>query len=473
MAEQYDIAVLGAGPAGANAALEASKLGCRVVMIDEQQQAGGQVWRAKDAAISSAPDTPETSAGNQLRRAVSDSDLTHLGNARVWQIEQVSEGWALHLLVAGRSEMITAKALILATGAREFVQPIPGWTTPGVIGLAGATALMKQALMPNGHCTVVAGSGPLVFFVASEIRRLGGKVAAVVTPNSRRDWIRSLPSMCRHPDLMWRGMIWIADLMLARVPIYWRHAVREVHGETAVTSVQICELGADWAPLRDVGTIVADSVCLGNGLIPATEASQLAGVEITHIPKLGGWVPRVTKDGSTEVSGVFVCGDGAGIRGAAAAAIHGKLAGLSAAEFIGKNVGSQKTQLNGSYSSAASFGLAMTALSVPRSGLEKLTTPQTIMCRCESLNRDQVLLEIQAGATSTNAVKSGLRAGMGPCGGQFCQTAIARLVASAEGLEEGHVPPPTARPPLRPVPASALAGDFAYSDLPIPKPAPL
>ncbi|MEH6725480.1 MAG: FAD-dependent oxidoreductase, partial [Hyphomicrobiales bacterium] len=122
MAEPFDIAVLGAGPAGANAALEASRLGCRVVMIDEQSQVGGQVWRAKSAAILSAPETPETSAGNQLRKAVSQSAIAHLGDARVWQIEQVSEGWNLQILVAGRSETITAKALVLATGAREFVQ---------------------------------------------------------------------------------------------------------------------------------------------------------------------------------------------------------------------------------------------------------------------------------------------------------------------------------------------------------------
>lgn len=473
MAELYDIAVLGAGPAGANAALEGSRLGCRVVMIDEQSQAGGQVWRAKSAAILSAPETPETSAGNQLRQAVSQSAIAHLGDARVWQIERVSDGWSLQVLVGGRSETITARALVLATGAREFVQPIPGWTLPGVIGLAGATALMKQALMPPGHRTVVSGSGPLVFFVASEIRRLGGTVAAVVTPNSRMDWIGALPSMCRRPDLMWRGMVWMADLMLARVPIFWRHAVSEVGGEDAVSSVQISKLGPDWTALRTAKTMAADSLCLGNGLIPALEAAQLAGLEITHAPELGGWVPQVAEDGRTNVDGVFMCGDGAGIRGASAAEIHGKLAGLSAAEFAGKQVGSQKQRLRRSYAAASRFGLAMTALSVPRPGLEKLTTPQTIMCRCESLSRGQLLHEIEAGAASTNAVKSGLRAGMGPCGGKFCQTAIARLVASTEGLEEGAVPPHTARPPLRPVPVSALAGDFAYSDLPIPKPAPL
>lgn len=473
MADQYDIAVIGAGPAGANAALEASNLGCRVVVLDEQEHPGGQVWRAKGAAILSAPVTPETRAGNDLRGAVAGSNVVHLADARVWQIEQVSDGWSVHYLRSGRSETTTAKALVLATGAREFVQPVPGWTTPGVIGLAGATAIMKQALMPPGNRTLVAGTGPLVFFVASEIRRLGGQVAAIVTPNSRCDWAQALPAMAKRPDLMWRGMVWIADLMLARVPIYWRHAISEIEGEPSVRSVKVSKLAKDWAPLNDVCKISADSVCLGNGLIPAIGAAQLAGVEIHHDAALGGWIPQVGENGSTDVGGVFICGDGAGIRGAAAAVIHGKLAGLSAAEFIGKTVGSQKMKLHASYAGAASFGLAMTGLSVPRAGLKKLTTPQTIICRCESLSQDQILHEIRSGASSANAVKSGLRAGMGPCGGKFCQTAIAQLVASVAGTDVGQVAPPTTRPPLRPVPASALAGDFDYSDLPIPKPAPL
>lgn len=473
MTDLYDIAIVGAGPAGTNAALMASKQGCRVIVIDEQSKAGGQVWRAKSVAIVKAPNTPETVAGNSLRDALYVSNAVHLGDARVWQIEHEAGGWAIHVLRAGRTQKILAKALVLASGAREFVQPVPGWTTPGVIGLAGATALIKQDLTLPGQNTIVSGTGPLVFFVASEIRRLGGTVSAIVTPNSRIEWLRALPSMAARPDLMWRGALWIADLMLARVPILWRHAVSEVTGHDQVTSVEVCKLGADGGPTSQVRTITADSVCLGNGLIPAIEAAQLAGVSLANRPELGGWVPRADSEGKTEVSGLFVCGDGAGIRGAAAAEIHGRLAGLSASAFVGKGTFADQAGLQRQYDRAARFGLAMTALSIPKQGAEDLATSETIMCRCESLSRDDIMNEIAAGAQSTNAVKSGLRAGMGPCGGKFCQTAIARLVAKTDGRSEADVAPPTPRPPLRPVRTAALAGDFDYADLPIPKPAPL
>ncbi|MFB9148948.1 FAD-dependent oxidoreductase [Roseovarius ramblicola] len=473
MSRHIDLAVIGAGPAGARAALEAAHRGLSVTLLDEQPKPGGQVWRAKSAAILDAPPTPETEAGNRLRQSVQDSRVTHLGEARVWQIERAEDGWKLHVLRDGRSSPLRARALVIATGAREFVQPVPGWSTPGVLGLAGATALFKQDLALPGQRTIVSGTGPLVFFVAAEIRRLGGAVAAVITPNSRGDWLRVLPGMLQRPDLLARGVSWVADLMLAGVPIHWRHAVSAVDGGSAVEAVSFRKLGADWTPTGEARRMSADSLCLGNGLIPTVEAAQLAGVELEHCPELGGWVPRHGEDGTTGVPGLFLCGDGAGIRGAAAAEIHGRLAGLSAAQHLGADTRAERARLHPGYVRAARFGMAMTALSTPRAGLAQLTTEDTIVCRCESLTRAAIAAEIAGGANSTNAVKSGLRAGMGACGGKFCQTAVARMIAKAEGRAESDVPPPTARPPLRPVPVAALAGDFDYFDLPIPRPAPL
>lgn len=473
MPEHFDIAVIGAGPAGANAALAAARHGFSVALLDEQPKPGGQVWRAKDGSILSAPRTPESLSGDALRAKVLDSAVTHLGDTRVWQIERQDHGHDLHLLHGGAVQKVMTRSLILATGAREYVQPVPGWTTPGVIGLAGATALFKQSLTLPGKRTVVAGAGPLTFFVAAEIRRLGGEVVAVVTPNTRRDWLRTLPAMLSRSDLLWRGGLWVGDLMLNRVPIHWGHAVSAVEGGERVASVQIRKLGRDWTPKGESCVVKADSVCLGNGLIPAIEAPQIAGLGLDHRPELGGWVPKMDEDGATDVEGVFLCGDGAGIRGAAAAEIHGELAGLNAAAFLGVDTAQERAMIRPGYYRAARFGTAMTGLSVARPGLAALTTPETIVCRCESLSQREIAAEIASGAGSTNAVKSGLRAGMGLCGGKFCQTAVARMIASAESRPETEIAPPTPRPPLRPVPVAAMAGDFDYDDLPIPKPAPL
>ena len=367
-----------------------------------------------------------------------------------------------------------AKALILAAGARELVQPVPGWTTPGVLGLAGATALLKQHLLVPGEATVVSGTGPLVFLVASEIRRLGGRVTAVATPNRRADWLRAWRGLSARPDLLARGAGWMAGLAAARVPILWGHAVTAVQGRDEVEGVEITPVDGTWAPAGSPRTLAADSLCLGHGLIPAIEAAQLAGLALAHVPALGGWIPRAESDGATSVEGLHVCGDGAGIRGVAAAEIQGRLAGSGVVAALSGGVPpDERARLFAAHARAARFGAVMTALSIPRPGMARWTTPETIVCRCESLRRADIDGEIASGAGSANAVKSGLRAGMGPCGGRYCERAVARLIAAVGGLGEADVPPPTVRPPLRPVPLSAMAGAFAYDELPIPKPAPL
>ena len=132
MADLIDILVVGAGPAGANAALAAARHGKHVVLLDEQEKPGGQIWRAKDSSILSAPQTPESSAGDALREQLTKAQIDHRGSTRIWQIERQSEGWDVHVLRDGEVERLTTKALVLATGAHEFVQPIPGWTKPGV-----------------------------------------------------------------------------------------------------------------------------------------------------------------------------------------------------------------------------------------------------------------------------------------------------------------------------------------------------
>lgn len=443
-----DVAVIGAGPAGANAALKAAEYGLQVVLLDEQEAAGGQVWRAKSKAVLSAPMTPEGRAGDALRASVAASDVEFRGDCRVWAVERHADVWRLRCLRGAGVETIETRALVLACGAREIVQPVPGWTLPGVIGLAGATALMKRELVPPGKRVVVSGTGPLVFFVAHEVRRLGGEVSAVVTPNARRDWLAALPSMLGRVDLAGRGALWIVDLMLAGVPVYWRHTVSSVLGDSAVSGVQVQPVDADWALSGAAREIAADAVCMGHGLEPNGEAAELAGAG----------------------ERLFECGDGAGILGAAAAEIDGAIAGLNAAQALGVDgLEAERAALTRRHGRAVRFGAAMTTLSIPRDGQMSWTNTETLLCRCEGITRAAFEAEVLAGAETLGTTKSGTRCGMGPCGGRYCQVVAGRLLKAM-----GHdAPPATARPPLRPVPIGAMAEGFEYDDLPIPKPAPL
>ena len=162
-----DVAIVGAGPAGASAAIEAARLGLDVAIIDENCDAGGQVWRAASPAILAAPRSPERERGDRLRAALAASRVDARFATRVWHLEREGDGFRLALAGTRDATTLEARTLILATGAQERVFPVPGWTTPGVIGLAAATALMKEQGVLPGRRVVVAGAGPLLVYVAS------------------------------------------------------------------------------------------------------------------------------------------------------------------------------------------------------------------------------------------------------------------------------------------------------------------
>ena len=125
MSDTYDIAVIGAGPAGSNAALAAARHGKSVALLDEQTQPGGQVWRAKDDSILAAPVTPDAEAGDALRLKVAKAAVTHLGDTRVWQIEQHGTS-----LAAWPRDAAGNRARI-----SEFGPPSPLDTRPGHVTL--------------------------------------------------------------------------------------------------------------------------------------------------------------------------------------------------------------------------------------------------------------------------------------------------------------------------------------------------
>jgi len=472
MTGTYDVIVLGAGPAGASAAIEADRLGLRVLVVDEQEDAGGQFWRMPGPKAARAHAEPD---GNDLRARLRASGVTSSFGRRAWFIEP---GFRISTIGPDGIEEGTASALILATGAQERHIPVPGWTLPGVFGLAAATVLLKaQGVLPGRRVTV-AGVGPLLFLVATAVLKAGGEVAAIVDVNSRRDWLGHSRGLLSRPDLALRGASWLAQVRARRVPVLTRHAVRRILGTNTVEAVEAGPVDAAWTPIRGgARRIECDALCIGFGLIPLTDASRLLGASHRFDPTLGGWVVDVDRDQKTSVQRLYACGDGAGILGAAAAPLRGRIAVLAAARDLGRLPTSsfevQARPLRAALSRSAHFGAAMTALSAPRPGLTNLISPETTVCRCESVRRAELDAAIAEGAVTINDLKSATRCGMGPCGGKICEEAAAMLIAERTGSAREHIGTATARPPLRPIALDPLLGEFNYDALPIPDLAPL
>lgn len=473
MSAPLDLIVLGAGPAGAAAAIKARALGLSVAVIDEAPEAGGQVYRAPSAGLAKAPADAERAKGDALREKLAASGASLHMDQRVWSL---TAGFSVIAIGPDGPLTLGAPNLIAAAGAVERHIPVSGWTLPGVIGLASATILLKSHGVLPGRRIVVAGSGPLLLLVASKILAAGGEVAAVVDAAPRASWFGRLGAMTARPDLMAKGAAWLLQLLKARIPIHSSAAIRAIHGTDGVASVEIGPVGADWRPTHGPARVIeADAVCLGFGLLPSTEITRLLGARHRYEPELGGWVPEVNAALETSVPGLFVAGDGGGVRGADAAPLSGELAAIGVARRLGRggDLAQQAAAVAARWHRSARFGAAMSALAMPRPGGGAMIGTETTVCRCEGLTRATLDDAITTGAKTLADLKATTRCGMGPCGGRVCGEAAAMLIEAATGRSREAIGQPSARPPLRPVPLAAITGEFDYDDLPIPAPAPL
>ncbi len=135
MNRHIELAIIGAGPAGMAAAIEARQLGIETILIDSAPALGGQVYRQTPSEFE---DSPEPAAKNLIDK------FTQLGiptyqDTTVWGIFPENDN---HLLcLYGPDEVprrILAKTVILAPGAYERPAPFPGWTLPGVMTVGAA-----------------------------------------------------------------------------------------------------------------------------------------------------------------------------------------------------------------------------------------------------------------------------------------------------------------------------------------------
>ncbi|WP_422368682.1 NAD(P)/FAD-dependent oxidoreductase [Pelagibius sp.] len=470
-----DVLVLGAGPAGIAAAVTAAEAGLSVVVTDEQRQAGGQVYRSPAFATPARPGTDHAS-GEALRAELAASTVETAFGESIWL---AAPGPEIGTATIDRWVRYRPKVLVVATGAYERSIPVDGWTLPGVIGLAGATILLKSQKMLPGVATVVTGGGPLIYAVAAGILELGGRVVAVVDSNASLDWLGALPSMITRSDLLWRGLGWMHRLRTAGVKVYRHHAVTAIYGAEQVSGVAIRPLGALGRPRCDAQALEleADAVAIGQGLLPNSEITRLLGADHRFDQDCQSLVVTRDADLRTSLPSVFAAGDSAGILGAAAAELEGRLAGLAAAYELRavrpEDFDRRARPLRRRLVRAGRFGRAMARLMMPPSGLIEACSRSTVVCRCEDVTRGQIEDALADHAFDLNQLKSWTRCGMGPCQGRICGDAVMRLAIAKRA--SGPQPMPwTIQVPIRPVHSATLTGVHTYDDIlaDLPEPAP-
>ena len=463
---EVELVIIGAGPAGICAAIEAAKSNVPVTVMDENLKPGGQIYRQLTYPFAL---TDENQLGKDYIQ----------GQKLIEQLEQYSQGIELiedalvlgiftgnevAFLHKGKVEGLKAQKLILAEGAYDRPMPFPGWTLPGIFTAGGALRMVKTERVLPGKRILLTGTGPLQLVLATQLVQAGAEVISILEATSSTEVLKHLPQFWGQWELIKDGLHYLWQLRRGKISYLVSHAIIEARGKQEVKEAVYSKLDNDWKPIPGTEkTVEVDTICIGYGLIPSIRLSKLCGCEHKYEPCLEAWVPCHDENMETSLLGVFVAGDGAGIAGALVAMEEGRLAAIKASQQLGY-ITQEKAQHRSlpifkKLRGLRRFELALNEIFSIRRGLFTRVPDETIICRCEEVTAGEIRQIIADGAIGIQEIKRLTRAGMGSCQGRMCESAIAQMISIETGRPVEEMGWSTPRPPVKPVPLGILAAE--------------
>jgi D-hydroxyproline dehydrogenase subunit alpha len=385
----FDVVVVGAGPAGLAAACRAAECGRRVAMLDDNPQPGGQIWRGV---------SKEAAAWVHIAER---HGVEWMAGARVFD---APEAGSLAVETFEGECHVGYGSLILATGARERFLPFPGWTLPNVMGAGGLQALAKSGMPLAGKRVIVAGSGPLLLAVARYLKAHKVDVRLIAEQASEGALLRFGMRLARHPGKLVQALALRAGL--AGVPYMTNCWPVSAQGHEKLESVTLRRAGGR------TSTEPCDYLACGFGLIPNVEVAALLGCRLSQVGV------EVDEHQQTSVPGVYSAGEATGIGGLELSLVEGEIAGYAAGGNADRAVA-----LFGARASYRRFALSLEKAFALRPELRELSRADTMVCRCEDVTMERV-----RACSNWREAKLHTRCGMGPCQGRICGGAVEFLL---------------------------------------------
>jgi thioredoxin reductase len=322
---EWEAVVIGGGPAGLGAAIEIAHAGARVLLIDENRIAGGQLFKQIHKFFGSRAHNAGTRGYVIAQNLLSELEKS---GVEVWLDSAVVGVFPdNHIMVRrnmGETQTtvnISAKKILLATGASENVIRFPGWTIPGVMGAGAAQTMINVNRVLPGKRVLMVGSGNVGLIVSYQLMQAGADVVGIVEA---------------APCIGGYG-VHASKVRRAGVEFYLGHSVvRAEAKDERVCKAVIAQLDDKFEFIPGTEKeFEIDTLCLAVGLKPLTELAYLSGARLIFVPELSGWLPAHDKNMMTSEDGIYVAGDITGVEEANTALDEGRLAGIAIAESLG------------------------------------------------------------------------------------------------------------------------------------------
>lgn len=320
-----EIVVIGGGPAGLAAAIEAGKRGAQVLVIDANSKAGGQLFKQIHKFFGSSAH----------RAGIRGMDIGEelLAEAKKYGVEiwlnSVAIGLFEDKVVAveiGTDDeekkvvTVNAEKIIIASGASENVVRFKGWTLPGVIGAGAAQTMININRVLPGKRVLMIGAGNIGLIVSYQLMQAGANVVSLLEAAPR------IGGYAVHAS----------KIVRAGVPIRTGYTVLEARGKDRVEEALICQVDQKWQPIPGTEEVIdVDVIAIAVGLKPLVELAMMYGCKAEFDPVLGGFVPIHDENMESTCEGIYVVGDITGVEEANTALEEGRLAGVAAAEAKG------------------------------------------------------------------------------------------------------------------------------------------
>ncbi|MDR2647223.1 MAG: NAD(P)/FAD-dependent oxidoreductase [Oscillospiraceae bacterium] len=292
----FDVAVVGAGPAGLAAALAAERQGSRVLLIEREARLGGILKQCVHDGFGLVRFGEKLAGPEYAHRFLSRLSGTSIQIAALTFVSAIKKTdlFGLELVSAHGLETVLSKTIVLATGCRERTaqQVAIHGTRPAGVFTAGSAQYYTNILgkLPAKRC-VILGSGDIGLIMARRLTLEGAKVLGVYEAKSVPSGLPRNLAQCLHDF---------------DIPLYLSKTVTRCFGDARLTAVEIADVDENMRPIDGTQQILdCDTLVLSVGLIPENELAETLGVALDSATK--GAV--TDQDGHTSVDGVFACGN--------------------------------------------------------------------------------------------------------------------------------------------------------------------